>query len=228
MSPQHTQAPDGGLILDEITDTAAGDDVSASTLVASNDDSESIDTSEAVKLEDIAGTAAIIATVKPRRAAHAARVTLLGVLPVLALLLAGVGGYLKWVDGTARASQQAQHESVTAASESTVALLSYQPDTADKALDGARDRLTGNFRDAYTSLIHDVVIPGAKQKNISAIATVPAAASVSATESHAVALIFVDQTITVGNDAPSSTASAVKVTLDKVGGRWLISEFQPV
>jgi Mce-associated membrane protein len=53
-------------------------------------------------------------------------------------------------------------------------------------------------------------------------------ASVSATASHAVVLVFVDQTIIVGTDAPTATASSVKVSLDKISGRWLISDFTPV
>jgi Mce-associated membrane protein len=88
--------------------------------------------------------------------------------------------------------------------------------------------LTGTFKDSYTQLIHDVVIPGAKKQHISAVATVPAAASVSATPQHAVVLVFVDQMVTVGNDAPSETTSTVRVTLDKTGARWLISSFDPV
>jgi hypothetical protein len=31
-----------------------------------------------------------------------------------------------------------------------------------------------------------------------------------------------------GNDPPTDTASSVRVTLDKIGGRWLISAFEPV
>ncbi|HZN82982.1 MAG TPA: hypothetical protein VFC01_25385, partial [Mycobacterium sp.] len=89
------------------------------------------------------------------------------------------------------------------------------------------DLLTGTFRDSYTSLTTDVVIPGSQQKKISATATVPAASSMSASEKHAVVLVFVDQTVIVGNDAPSGTASAVQVTLDKVDNRWLISGFDP-
>jgi Mce-associated membrane protein len=150
------------------------------------------------------------------------------VLPALGLLLAAAAGFLKWQDGTARESASARTESVRAATDSTVALLSYKPDTVEKDLDAARSRLTGSFLNAYTSLTHDVVIPGAKQKQISAIASVPAAASTSATESHAVVLLFVNQSVTIGQDAPSSTASTVRVTLDKVGGRWLISQFDPV
>ena len=151
-----------------------------------------------------------------------------GLIPGLAFLLTSAAGYLKWQDGTAREARAAGVESVQAAIDSTVALLSYRPDTVEKDLDAAKGRLTGTFLNAYTSLTHEVVIPGAKQKQISAVATVPAAASSSATPTHAVVLLFVDQTVTVGQSTPTNTASSVRVTLDKVDGRWLISQFDPV
>jgi Mce-associated membrane protein len=151
-----------------------------------------------------------------------------GLLPGLVFLLASAAGYLKWQDGTAREAQAARVGSVQAATDSTVALLSYRPDTVETDLDAAKSRLTGTFLDAYTKLTHDLVIPGAKQKQISAVATVPAAASTSATATHAVVLLFVNQSVIVGRDAPTNTASSVRVTLDKVDGRWLISQFDPV
>lgn len=149
-------------------------------------------------------------------------------LPGLALLLASAAGYLKWQDGTVRDAGGARAESVRAATDGTIALLSYKPETVEKDLEAARGRMTGQFLDSYTSLTHDVVIPGAKQKQISAIATVPAAASVRATQNHAVVLLFVNQSVIIKQDAPTSTASTVRVTLDKIGGRWLISQFDPV
>lgn len=163
---------------------------------------------------------------RPRRSW--ARVLTFAVLPALVLLLGSVTAYMKWLDGTNAATQLARIESVQAANDSTVVLLSYQPETVEKNLTAARDRLTGAFLDAYTKLVNEVVIPGAKQKHISAVATVPAAASVSASQNHAVVLVFVDQTTTIGNDAPTSTTSSVKVTLDRISGRWLISDFTPV
>jgi Mce-associated membrane protein len=163
-----------------------------------------------------------------RRRIRWSRVIAYGVLPGLALLLASAAGLLKWQDASVRDAQVARIESVRAATDGTIALLSYKPDTVQKDLGAARDRLTGTFLDAYTSLTHDVVIPGAKQKQISAVATVPAAVSTSATDNHAVVLLFVDQTVIVGQDAPTNTASSVRVTLDKVDGRWLISGFDPV
>jgi Mce-associated membrane protein len=43
-----------------------------------------------------------------------------------------------------------------------------------------------------------------------------------------VALLFVNQTVTVGSDASTETASSVRVTLERVGQRWLVSNFEPV
>ena len=154
--------------------------------------------------------------------------TAFGVLPAPVLLLAGAAGFAKWQGASARMAQTASIESVAAAKDSTVLLLSYQPDSVEKDLNAARDRLTGKFKDSYTQLIHDVVIPGAKKERIAAVATVPAAASVSATAQHAVVLAFIDQTVTIGTDAPTETSSTVRVTLDKSADRWLISSFDPV
>lgn len=164
----------------------------------------------------------------PKHRFNWSRLLALVILPTLAVSIAAGAGYLKWQDSWARGAAVAGVESVEVAKESTVALLSYQPDTAEKDLEAARDRLTGNFKDSYTQLVHDVVIPGAKKQHISAAATVPAAASVSATPRHAVALLFVNQTVLVGNDPPTDTASTVRVTLDKVDNRWLISAFDPI
>jgi Mce-associated membrane protein len=164
---------------------------------------------------------------KPSRRRGFARVICFGVLPVVALLSTLGVAYLKYQEVTNIEAERARVESVQAAKDSAVAMLSYAPNTADTNLTAARDRLTGNFRDSYTSLTHDVVIPGAKEQKISATATVPAAASVSASADHAVALIFVNQAIVIGNGAPSQTDSVVQVTLDKVDNRWLISGFDP-
>jgi Mce-associated membrane protein len=163
-----------------------------------------------------------------RRRISWSRAIAYGLLPVLAFLLASAAGYLKWRDVSVRDAGVARAESVQAATEGTIALLSYRPDTVQKDLEAARGRLTGTFLNAYTSLTHDVVIPGARQKQISAVATVPGAASTSATANHAVVLLFVNQTVIVGQDAPTNSASSVRVTLDKIGGGWLISGFDPV
>jgi Mce-associated membrane protein len=163
-----------------------------------------------------------------KRRINWSRVVAFGLLPGLALVLAMAAGFLKWQDNSVRDSEVARIESVQAAKDSAVKMLSYNPDTVEQQLNDARGLMTGDFRDQYTSLINDVVIPGAKEKRISAVASVPAAASVSAEPNHAVVLVFVNQTVVVGQDAPTDTASSVRVTLDKIDDRWLIAKFDPV
>jgi Mce-associated membrane protein len=156
------------------------------------------------------------------------RILVCGVLPGLALVLAMTAGFFKWQYSSVQDSEIAATESLQVAKDSTVALLSYQPASVDQELAAARDRTTGTFRDAYSQLVDQVVIPGAKQKQIATAATIPAAVSVSADPAHAVALVFVSQTVTIGKDKPSASMSSVRVTMDKVGDRWLVSGFDPV
>ncbi len=165
---------------------------------------------------------------EPKRQTDWSRIVAFALLPVLAFVLALGAGVLKFIDSGVRDSDTARDQSVQAAKDSTVALLSYKPDSVEQQLTAARDRTTGGFRGQYTDLTNNVVIPGAKQKQISAVANVPEAASVSANPGRAVVLLFVNQTVTVGNNVPTDTASSVRVTLDKVGDRWLISQFEPV
>jgi Mce-associated membrane protein len=199
---------------------------------------ETPDTAEAEAVDIEEAEAADDETGADKRKVNWPRVLAYGVLPGLALVLALAAGFARWEYlssdyGAVPPAVSDQNpspalESMNAARDSTIKMLSYKPDTVDQQLNAARDLLTGDFRDSYTSLITDVVIPGAQQKQISAVASVPAVASVSADPKHAVVLVFVNQTVVVGQDLPSDTASSVRVTLDKVDGRWLISEFEPV
>lgn len=206
---------------DPVADESLSDDLAERDDLA--DEAEAADEADLLDADETA------ADETSERAGRFSWTRLLAVgLAALALIIALGVGYLKWLDGTARESQAAAEASVRAASESTVAILSYKPETVDRDLKSATERLTAAFRQQYTQLVNDVVAPGAKQQHITAVATVPAAASVSATGKHAVVLVFVDQTTTIGNDAPTQTTSSVRVSLEKIDGRWLISQFDPV
>ncbi|MGB5112786.1 MAG: hypothetical protein WBO08_14720 [Mycobacterium sp.] len=198
--PEVTDAESGAVELDEVDDAEAPEPT-----------------------EEVAVTPA-----PEKRSIEWPRVLAYGILPGLALVLALGAGFLKWQDNSVRDGDTARIESLQVAKDSTIALLSYKPDTVEQQLTDARGLLTGDFAQAYTDLTDDVVIPGAKERRISSVATVPAAASVSAEPNRAVVLVFVNQTVVVGADAPTDTGSSVRVTLEKDGGRWLISGFDPV
>ena len=201
---------------DSIEATATGDEETV--------DAEAKDSATTAVHEEAAESEAK----RDRRPIVSSRVVAYGVLPGLALLLAVAAGYFLWTDRSGNDDALTRTESVRVASEDAVALLSYKGASAEKDLNAARDRLTGDFKDAYTDLIRRVVIPGAKEKQISAVVKVSAVASVSAAANHAVVLLFANQTVTIGQGAPTDTQPVIRVTLDKVNGRWLVSHFDPV
>ena len=156
------------------------------------------------------------------------RILTFGALPAIAFVLALSAGYLKWQDSSTRQAQTDARQAATSAAESAIAMLSYRADSVEHDLTAAEDRLAGDFRNSFAALIHDVVIPGSKEKHISSQARVPAAATIAVHGADAEVLVFVDQSVTIGDDPPTETASSVKLTLQKVQGRWLIAKFDPI
>lgn len=156
------------------------------------------------------------------------RILALMLLPLLIMAMTLGIGYLKWQQDSARAARSAAGASVQAATDGSIAMLSYHADSVAKDLDAARGLLTGGFRDDYTKLINDVVIPGAQQQKISSTAKVVGAASISATANHAVVLVFINQTTSIGAEPATNTASVVRITLQQEHNKWLISQFEPV
>jgi Mce-associated membrane protein len=156
------------------------------------------------------------------------RAGVLVLLAVLAVLVIATGT-ARWHQTQASHDNEARAKVAQIATDGAVAILSYRPDTVDTDLAAAKDRLTGDFLDYYTEFTTDVVAPAAKEKKITTTATVPAAAVSSVDDSSAVVLVFVNQSTTTGdNQAPSDSASSVRVQLTKVDGTWLIEKFDPV
>jgi Mce-associated membrane protein len=118
---------------------------------------------------------------------------------------------------------------ISAASQGSVKLLSYAPDSVDGDLAGARSYLTGNFLTYYSDFAAQFVGPAAKDRDVHATATVVRAAAAELHADKAEVLVFLNQATTSrDNPEPVQTATSVMVGLTKVDGRWLISSFDPV
>jgi len=221
-----TSAPGG--TPDAVTDTDYATESEESPFIAAAEDAKAENQGAD---EDLTDEAAVDdeqpATIIRMRRRYR-RLLVFRVLPLVMLAITAGAGYLKWQDASMHAAETAAVDSLRAASDTTVKMLSYRPDTVERDLGATRDLLTGNLLNDYTSLTNEVVIPGAKQKQISAVATVPGAASVSASGDRAVVLVFVNQTVIIGSGPPTNTASSVRVTLQKQSGRWLVSSFDPI
>lgn len=118
---------------------------------------------------------------------------------------------------------------IAAASEGTVAVLSYSPDTLDRDFSSAKSHLTGDFLTYYNQFTREIVAPAAKQKSVKTNAVVLRAAISEFRPGAATVLLFVNQsTQSKDRPEPTLTSSSVLVKLDKADGKWLISSFNPV
>jgi Mce-associated membrane protein len=122
----------------------------------------------------------------------------------------------------------ASRSAIAAASDGTVAILSYAPDTVARDLENAKSKLTGDFLKYYDEFTGQFVEPSAVQKGVRNTASVVRAAVSELHPDSAKVLVFINQsTTTKDKPQPVVTASSVLVTVSKVDEKWLISSFDP-
>ncbi|MBX7448829.1 twin-arginine translocation pathway signal [Mycolicibacterium sp. 3033] len=152
---------------------------------------------------------------------------LLIVLPVAATAVAAVLYVTQYRPESQ--TNQAVSDVIKAASDGTTALLTYSPASVEADTAHAKTLLTGQFLDYYTQFTANVIIPAAKKKEVETGAQVARSGIVEIHPDKAVVLVFVNQTSSSADrPEPANSASAVRVTMERQQGRWLISSFDPV
>jgi Mce-associated membrane protein len=154
--------------------------------------------------------------------------TLLALLVVASLSLLGGLFYFSYLPDR-ETDAAAQKAAISAASDGTVAVLSYTPDSLDHDFSSAKSHLTGDFLSYYDQFTQQIVAPAAKQKSVKTTAVVLRAALSEFHPNSAVVVLFVNQT-TQSKDRPepTMTSSSVLATMTKANGKWLISSFNPI
>jgi Mce-associated membrane protein len=154
------------------------------------------------------------------------------VVLILLLLISGGGAawlYFKQYRPERQTDAGVASAVVNSASDGTIALLSYSPDSLDKDFAAAKAHLSGDFLSYYNQFTEQIVAPAAKQKSLKTTARVSGAALQELHPDSAVVLVFVDQaTTSKDNPDPSMSSSSVLVSLARVNGTWLITKFDPV
>ncbi|MEE2852868.1 MAG: hypothetical protein VX424_09495 [Actinomycetota bacterium] len=153
------------------------------------------------------------------------------ILIVLLLLSGGVATWLYFKQYRPDKQTDAGVASAVAnaASDGTVALLSYSPESLDKDFAAAKSHLSGDFLSYYNQFTEQIVAPAAKQKSLKTNARVLGAAVQELHPDSAVVLVLVDQSTTSkDNPDPAMASSSVLVSLTRVNGAWLITKFDPV
>ncbi len=127
---------------------------------------------------------------------------------------------------TDEAARQAAED---AAAEGAVAVLSYSPESLDQDIADAKSHLTGEFLSYYTNFTQQVMASAAREQQIKTTANVVQAAVTDMEPNSAVVLVFVNKySASKAQPAPVPSPATVRVTLSKVDGSWLISQFEPL
>ncbi|ORW33043.1 hypothetical protein AWC19_24860 [Mycobacterium palustre] len=153
---------------------------------------------------------------------------------ILVLLLLASAGAAAWMYFTRyqpnqRTDPAVARAVVNAATDGTVALLSYSPESLDKDFATAKSHLSGDFLSYYTQFTDQIVAPAAKQKSLKTTAHVVGAGVQELHPDSAVVLVYVDQATTSKDKPdPALSASTVLVSMTRVNGNWLITKFDPI
>lgn len=154
--------------------------------------------------------------------------SLLSLLVVASLALLGGVFYFYYLPDRETDAAAAKN-AISAASEGTVAILSYSPETLDHDFSNAKSHLTGDFLNYYNQFTSQIVAPAAKQRSVKTTAVVLRAALSEFRADSATVLLFVNQsTQSKDRPEPTYTSSSVVLNMTKSDGKWLISSFNPV
>jgi Mce-associated membrane protein len=138
-------------------------------------------------------------------------------------VLAGAG-YEGWLLIQQHQKDIAAQQALDAAKNYAVTLTTTDPQAIDQNFTDILNGATGNFKDTYakaSSRLRKALI----DNKVATQGTVVDAAIKSASKNNVVVLLFVEQSVT-NADAPDprTDLTAVTITMEKVGDRWLASE----
>jgi Mce-associated membrane protein len=151
-------------------------------------------------------------------------------MAVLVMLVAGSAAAAASLAGRQRddaAAQRAQTAAMAAATTEIGQILSYDYRDLNADLARAASDTTGEFNGQFGVLSGQLIGPAAAQEHVVTKATVPDASVISSTGGEVVVLLFVDQSTTNKTQKKAQqNVSQVRVTMENVGGRWLVEQFQ--
>jgi Mce-associated membrane protein len=222
-------------VTDDVRDTTGVSDESASD--ASEPGAEAGDApdheafSDEVNGEEADGDYRAPDEPRRRRLPPRVRKAIFAVLVALLLISGGVATwlYFKQYRPDQQTDASVSRAVVGAATDGTVALLSYSADSLDKDFALARSHLSGDFLSYFDQFSQQTVAPMAKEKSMRTTAKVSGAAVSELQPDSAVVLVFVDQvTTTKDSPQPSVAVNTVLVHLSRINGSWLITKFTPI
>jgi Mce-associated membrane protein len=122
------------------------------------------------------------------------------------------------------ATERARQAALDTTRDAARVLFSYDYRTLSKDFSAGKSVATGKFRTEYSTTTSKVVAPLAVKQKVVVKAEVVTAGVVRATPTTVVTIVYVNQVTTSSlAAAPKIDLSRVRMTLEHIGGRWLVS-----
>jgi Mce-associated membrane protein len=148
------------------------------------------------------------------------------VLPALLAAALAVSGFLGWKQWQEHQEKQAGQQALQAAIKYAQVLTSIDANNVDQNFHDVLDGATGEFKDMYTQSsvqLRQLLI----DNKATAHGVVVDSAIQSASTNKVVVLVFIDQTVTnAAVPDPRIDRSRIKMTMEKIDGRWRASKVQ--
>ncbi|ORV86933.1 hypothetical protein AWC11_15985 [Mycobacterium interjectum] len=148
------------------------------------------------------------------------------ILPVLLVASLAISGFLGWKQWQEHQVELAGQQAQQAAVKYAEVLTSIDSNNVDQNFRQVLDGATGEFKDMYTQSsvqLRQLLI----DNKATAHGVVVDSAIASESPNKVVVLVFVDQTVTnMAAPDPRIDRSRIKMTMEKVDGRWRASKVQ--
>ncbi|MEZ0362245.1 Mce protein [Mycobacterium sp. pUA109] len=146
------------------------------------------------------------------------------VIGALVAVVAGAGGWLGWVALEHHQRDVAATQALDAAKKYALTLCNIDPSTVDKNFTELFNSSTEEFNDAHAeraAKLRQVLI----DKNVRAHGSIAQAIVESVSLDSVKVLLLIDQTVTsTDTPNPAEEHTHIRMTLEKVDGRWLASD----
>lgn len=224
---------DAGTAEDQAEDQAEEDGAAATKVLLDKETDEEDDeddqatVADRTKVDETVEEAAEEPAAAKRRVVVRAGLGASGVvLLVLAVALGGALGFLVYKKGQLEAAEEARKEVAFAAAQAAQDLSSYDYRTVDSDLRRATGHTTGKFREEFAKQAEQVGETARKQQTVTeGVAIKTGVERVSG--STAVALVFLNQQTAKADTAERlPNQYTLRLTMRKVGDRWLVEKLQ--
>lgn len=129
----------------------------------------------------------------------------------------------------AQKAERAGHEARDFAAETVSQILSYDHRNVEHHFASVLSSLGGEFRPQFEEVSRQVIVPSAQQRQVVTNADVVGTSVIGARPDRAELLLFVNQSTTSAEQPDTKLdGSRVRVTVERIDSRWLITELKPI